>query len=96
MRIIGQHSRENRIALTTSLLFAPTINARLCERPSRSGGSHATDWRCPSCHRFNSIKCRACAKCKAVSPANGRLTRAALHEREVEHRNAATLRRHGL
>ena len=36
------------------------------------------DWRCPSCHHFNSEKRRGCAKCNAFAPANGRLTRKAL------------------
>jgi hypothetical protein len=62
----------------------------------RSSGCHDTDWRCPNCHHFNSIKSRACAKCNTVSPRNGRLTRAALHERTAEHCTAAILNKHGL
>jgi hypothetical protein len=60
------------------------------------GGGHDDDWRCPSCHHFNSEKRRACAKCKALAPANGRLTRKALREVAEEHRNGAILRKHGL
>jgi hypothetical protein len=56
------------------------------------GGSHDDDWRCPHCRQFNSIKSRACAKCGAVSPRNGRLTRAELRERIAGHRYAAMLR----
>jgi hypothetical protein len=41
-------------------------------KPNRSGGSHENDWQRPSCHYFNSQKSRACSKCRAVSPANGR------------------------
>jgi hypothetical protein len=57
--------------------------------PDQSSGAHDTDWRCPHCHHFNSIKRRACAKCKAFSPANGRLTRAVLRERQTEHHTTA-------
>ena len=60
------------------------------------GGSHDDDWRCPGCHHFNSEKRRTCAKCKAVAPRNGRLTRKALRERAEEHRTRAILARHGL
>lgn len=63
---------------------------------NRHGGSHDHDWRCPSCRHFNSEKRRACAKCKSLAPANGRLTRAALHERGLEHRTQAVLRKFGL
>jgi hypothetical protein len=60
------------------------------------GGSHDNDWRCPSCHHFNSEKRRAGAKCKSVAPANGRLTRKALRERAEEHKTAAILGKFGL
>ena len=91
MRIIAQHAREKGIDPSLFLLPAPVIDAGMLERPNRSGGSHDTDWRCPGCHHFNSIKRRACAKCKAVAPANGRLTRAALRVRRAEHRIAGIL-----
>ena|SRR5579862_7870710 len=61
-----------------------------------SSGDHDTDWRCPHCGHFTSLKSRSCARCKAVSPANGRLTREALRERAAEHRTAAILRSHDL
>lgn len=64
-------------------------------RPNHSGGSRDTDWRCPYCRRFNSIKKRLCAGCFR-SPRNGRLTRGALRERAQEHRLQAILRKHGL
>ena len=64
--------------------------------PDQSSGDHDKDWRCTHCHHFNSIKRRACAKCKAVSPKNGRLTRAALRRHKAEHRTAAILEKHGL
>jgi hypothetical protein len=62
----------------------------------KRGGSHDTDWRCPRCRHFNSIKRRACAKCNSVAPANGRRTRAALRERVEEHKTAAILKEDGL
>jgi hypothetical protein len=65
-------------------------------KPNCAGGSHDLDWRCPHCRHFNSIKRRACAKCKAVSPKNGRLTRAELRVRAEEHRTQAILAMHGL
>jgi hypothetical protein len=64
------------------------INAR--------GGSHDTDWRCPECGHFSNVRSRVCAGCKAVGPANGRLTRRALQARVEEYRTDATLRKHGL
>jgi len=63
---------------------------------SRAGGSRDTDWRCRECRHFNSLKSRACSKCRTVSPTNGRLTRAALRERQAEHRTKAILRKYGL
>ena len=60
------------------------------------GGSHDTDWRCPECGHFSSIKQRDCTKCYSAGPSNGRLTRAALRARSAEHRNAAILARFGL
>jgi hypothetical protein len=64
----------------------------------RRGGSHDSDWRCPhpECHHFNSEKRRMCAKCKALAPANGRLTRKALRERTAGYRTLAILKKHGL
>ncbi|MGA2183827.1 MAG: hypothetical protein ABSH47_12420 [Bryobacteraceae bacterium] len=62
-------------------------------RPAhRRGGSHDTDWRCPECHCFNSIRSHRCRRCKRFAPANGRMTRAALRERAAEHRTTAILR----
>jgi thiol-disulfide isomerase/thioredoxin len=69
---------------------------KLLKRPNLSGGSHDNDWRCPSCHHFNSEKRRACAKCNNVAPANGRITRRALRAREKEHRTQGYLRKVGL
>jgi len=89
-KIIGQYAAAHGIALDGALPPVESI-----ERPNRSGGSHDTDWRCPYCRHFNSIKRRSCVKC-AKSPANGRLTRSALRERAAEHRTQATLRRFGL
>jgi hypothetical protein len=71
---------------------AAMLNAK---PPSRSGGSHVNDWRCPQCLHFNSIQRRMCAKC-SHSPANGRLTRGRLREMAAEHRTAAILRKLGL
>jgi hypothetical protein len=68
----------------------------ILERESRAGGSHDTDWRCRECLHFNSIKSRACSKCRTPGPLNGRLTRAALRERQAEHRNRAILKKYGL
>jgi hypothetical protein len=78
------------------LLGIPPVPAEVLKRPKRSGGSHDNDWRCSHCRHFNSEKRRACAKCKAVAPMNGRLTRKALRERAEEHRTMAILRKHGL
>jgi hypothetical protein len=78
------------------LLGIPAVPAELLKWPKRSGGSHDNDWRCPSCHHFNSEKRWACAKCEALAPANGRLTRKALRERAAEHRTMAILRNHEL
>lgn len=76
--------------------FTPEETVEAMRPPDLSSGDHDTDWRCPHCYHFNSIRRRACAGCNAVSPANGRLTRAALHERVAEHRTAAILHMHGL
>jgi hypothetical protein len=62
----------------------------------RRGGSHDTDWRCPDCGHFSSIKYRACASCRRPGLQNGRSTRAALREREKEHGIAAYLAKFGL
>jgi hypothetical protein len=64
--------------------------------PDQSSGDHDTDWRCPRCGHFSSFKRRACAKCASLAPANGRLTRAALRERQAEHRTQAILAKHGI
>jgi uncharacterized paraquat-inducible protein A len=76
--------------------FSPVHILEAMRPEDRSSGDHDTDWRCPACHHFNSIKSRACAKCKAVAPANGRLTRKALRERAADHRTMAILRKRGL
>jgi len=89
----GETRRKKKVA---RLLGIPAVPDEMLKRPKRSGGSHEYDWRCPHCHHFNSEKRRACAKCKALAPANGRLTRKALRERAEEHRNGAILRKHGL
>lgn len=68
----------------------------ILKRESRAGGSHDTGWRCRKCYHFNSIKSRACSKCLTVSPLSGRLTRAALRERQVEYCNRAILQKYGL
>jgi hypothetical protein len=64
--------------------------------PDLSSGNHDTDWRCPTCHHFNSIKHWVCAKCFRMASRNGRLTRAALRIREAEHRTQAILAKHGI
>jgi len=91
MRIIAEHAEQKGIPVTQDPI-ATLLEAGFLEPENRSGGSHDTDWRCPACHHFNSIKSRACAKCGAVSPRNGRLTRAELRERIAGHRYAAMLR----
>jgi hypothetical protein len=65
------------------------------ERVDKRGGSHDSDWRCPHCHAFNSIKSRACSKCLAFAPRNGRLTRAAITE-HIAQSNADHKLKHGL
>jgi hypothetical protein len=87
---------ELGVDMSALLLHSALRRAGFFRGPKRSGGSHEYDWRCPSCHHFNSEKRRACAKCKALAPMNGRLTRKALRERAEEHRIAAILRKHGL
>jgi hypothetical protein len=62
----------------------------------QSAGDHSTDWRCPKCDHFNTIKRFHCRECGSIAPKNGRLTRAALRERQAEHRTDAILRKHGL
>jgi hypothetical protein len=69
--------------------------AERTSRINRSGGSHDEDWRCPNCKHFNSAKRSLCAKCR-TSDLDGRMTRAELRERAAEHRNEATLSKHGL
>ncbi len=82
--------------MSIALVFDGLLRAGLLNSPKRSGGSHDTDWRCPACHHFNSIKRLACGECKSPGPWNGRLTRAALRARQKEHATAAILRKHGL
>ena len=93
-RIIKEYASRKGIALPPDI--TEILPEELLKRESRAGGSHDTDWRCRKCHHFNSIKSRACSKCQTVSPRNGRLTRAALRERQAEYRNRAILRKHGL
>lgn len=63
----------------------------------RRGGSHDTDWRCPDCHRFNSIRSRQCRKCKRMLPDNHRvITRDALDAKQKEHRTLGYLRKFDL
>jgi hypothetical protein len=89
--LIADYATQHGIKLDPA-----SLDVRPAKRPNRSGGSHDTDWRCPCCRHFNSIKRRACAKCHSLGPANGRLTRAALRELAAEHRTAAILAKHGL
>jgi hypothetical protein len=106
-RCSGETRRRNAFTLKMASLFSVwytcqkggCTNEEIIEalQPiDARGGGHDDDWRCPSCHHFNSEKRRACAKCKAVAPMNGRLTRKALRERAEEHRTMAILRKHGL
>ena len=88
--LIGQYADERGIDLDPALL-----DVRSVKRPNLSGGSHDTDWRCPFCRHYNSIKRRSCAKC-FLTPANGRWTRARLRERAAERRTQSMLRRRGL
>jgi hypothetical protein len=48
-------------------LDAALACAKPAKRENRSGGSHDTDWRCPYCRRFNSIKRRLCAEMRSQS-----------------------------
>ena len=73
----------------------PLVPAELLTRPNLSGGSHDNDWPCPYCRHVNSIKRLSCAECHR-SPANGRMTKAALRKREKEHRTWAYLVKFGL
>jgi hypothetical protein len=92
MRLLGLSAPAREIKLDATVPHVEPV-----ERPNRSGGSHDTDWRCPYCRRFNSIKRRSCANAKCGrTPANGRLTRARLREQEAWHRNQAMLKKHGL
>jgi hypothetical protein len=88
--LAGEYATKHGIDLDPAVLDARPVNA-----PNRSGGGHDSDWRCPHCRHFNTIKRRMCAKC-GHTPANGRLTRAVWRERAAEHRTAAILARHGL
>jgi hypothetical protein len=60
------------------------------------GGSHDSDWRCPSCRRFISTRLLMCMKCECLALANGRKTRAALREAAADHGTMAYLRRFGI
>src|SRR3974390_988529 len=93
-RIITEYASQKGIPLPPDI--TEILPESILKRESRAGGSHDTDWRCPKCHHFNSIKSRACSKCQTGSPKNGRRTRAALRKRQAEHRNRAILRKHGL
>jgi len=93
-RIVAEYAAEKGIPLPPDI--TEILPESILKRESRAGGSHDTDWRCPKCHHFNSIKSRGCSKCQTVSPTNGRLTRAALRERQAEYRNQAILARYGL
>ena len=87
---------RDRNSLMESLGRDPIPAAMLkAKPPNRSGGSPETDWRCPQCRHFNSIKRRMCAKC-GQSPVKRRLTRKALRVRAEEHRVQAILRKHRL
>jgi hypothetical protein len=50
--------------------FAVSKDAARYKEPN---GSHDSDWRCvnPDCRHFNSIKRRACSKCRMPGPTNG-------------------------
>jgi hypothetical protein len=61
-----------------------------------SSSDHSTDWRYPRCGHFNSHKSHFCRECASIAPKNGSLTRAALLERQAEHKTSAILRKHGL
>jgi hypothetical protein len=93
-RIITEYASRKGIGVPPDI--TETQPESILKRESRAGGSHDTDWRCPKCHHFNSIKSRACSKCQTPSPTNGRMTRAVLRERQAEHRNRAILRKYGL
>jgi len=83
-------SWEDFLASTPEQLLA-----RHVFREKRSGGSHDSDWRCPKCKTFNSIKGRVCARC-GIPAVRMRITRKPLRERAAEHRTAAIVRKHGL
>lgn len=76
--------------------FTKELIAEALRPVDRRGGSHDADWRCPNCRHFSSIRQRACGTCREPGPLNGRLTRAALRERSIEHRIQSTLRKFGL
>lgn len=95
MRILSEYAQEKGIASLPDPIET-LLEAGFFQPENCSGGSHYTEWRCPNCHHFNSIRSRACAQCKAVSPRNGRLTRAAFRARMAEHRTRAILAKHGL
>ena len=81
-RILTEYAAQKGTGVPLDILDPTEIwPESILKRESRAGGSHDTDWRCRKCHHFNSIKSRACSKCKTPGPVNGRLTRAALRER---------------
>lgn len=89
-RILTAYAKERGIA-------APAISEPFgpVKGPNRSGGSHETDWRCPYCQHFNTVKRYLCAKC-SQNPGNGRMKRSTLRERAAEHQTSAVLRRYGI
>jgi hypothetical protein len=95
-RIIAEFARSTDAPASLSDQIDALVHDGFFQRENRSGGSHDSDWRCPQCHGFNSIKSRMCSHCGAFSPTNGRLTKAALRARAAEHRTTAILHNHGL
>ena len=93
----GSETRRRLRELKKRVKSPDPVSAAMlkAKRPSFSGGWHVNDLRCPQCRQYNSIKRRLCAKC-GHSPANGRLTKAALKVRTEEHCVQATIRKHGL
>lgn len=93
MWFLWQGAAEQGMKVAAAIIDYNLLRGGFYKEPNRSGGSHDTDWRCPECGHFSSIKNRACAKCRMPGPTNGRLTRKALREREKEHKAAAYLKR---
>src|SRR5579872_2015794 len=88
----GVTRHKQKVAKDLGMEPVPVLPAE----PNPSGCSHDSDWRCvnPECRHFNSIKRRACAKCRMPGPRNGRWTRKRLRERADEHRIRAILDKH--